>query len=835
MSAAEKLRRVKEEVKNGDSDRVDAVEKGDSNLESNASSMPTSSSSASLKIDGVTVAAAAVAEASLCRGRATYRLPLVGKDAMEMEDMVPGLHPAHGDASSDFFYIEIDPENSVLSGVLPEMQQLYLRLTHLNQELRQRAGKLLRLRQRASSTGADLCEPPVEQLVGWRVPAQAARRVHWLPHREPLYASATGQKRDGGHPPAHSPLPGEESEWSDAVTVQTTPSMTPQSSPSLQPAVPPSLLFSKDGKGEGEGGMPAVLQQQSHLLYATTRNRQRVHALSQPINSSTSSASATPMIESQWATDTAEAPLLELPVSTAESHPPRANDSFVSATEGGVEFHPNRGGKASRRSAKKSRYAARRRNQNSSNNSNNDNSSGAGEVATALPTLSPHVKQPSVDAGTVGSEGGDEEDGGTPMDLTMTALTEAEKKTMVVLSKQVAGLYQKRGQLLAKADLILRQHAQQNERWEGNEERRSCYRCGRVFSRMTRRHHCRRCGRLCCAECSRYLGKKQDTSSNASLHGASPAVVVKTEFAAQFTATDSHELVEEYFDEHTYPPRGFNGSYNTSIVLGPSGTAETGMPSWSDSLAEPNVEEDVNDPARVLEEEERLHGSMSLGLGIDDTRHGRAWSHQWVRVCASCYQNCLRARRSNVLQRLRNANLCILDDGFFYYHVLHSDELCCISTALSKPESLKKQMELVSQVLMERSADYVVAAPAYSAQTIASAAQHTPQVLRTLGNMSAYAFRSAKQAANNYVGGYLSNRASGGVGTSSSPRSSGTSETHPGSVVSEAEEEEAEAEEVVGGNDGSTVVEDSDGTCHEEENDDKDTAAPLEEKSLSFL
>lgn len=41
--------------------------------------------------------------------------------------------------------------------------------------------------------------------------------------------------------------------------------------------------------------------------------------------------------------------------------------------------------------------------------------------------------------------------------------------------------------------------------WVPDESRRACVRCGKVFSVVTRRHHCRNCGEIFCSDCSPFF------------------------------------------------------------------------------------------------------------------------------------------------------------------------------------------------------------------------------------------------------------------------------------------------------------------------------------------
>lgn len=662
-------------------------------------------------------------------------------DMMERDGtplMTNDVADAAPDSPGEIFYVQLDPDSQLVTGVLPEMEQLHVQLTRLRRVLRQSGAVLSALRERARGAGDDVCElhatpssqpnsqtrrrashgsrlggsaredgtPPVSERTSARDSSRAAavvardrsgRSPRLGPHlRSGSILSASSPV---GQAPAHGRRHGddEETEWCDAATINTSASTTAQSTPSLQPTLlppPPFHLFEEDELDDDGRG--------SHVSSIAGFRRTFV-ARFRP-DSMPSSMQSTPNMLPACAPYARSdgGGVLCLPPSTSavgrgelaalQRTPPLPHSPTAASPEGSVM-------------------------------SRLDNS-------PLLP--------PSGSAGRHFGQGDATTAPGTGQ------LTELEKTELVRLSQRVAELYRRRGVLLQRADRILCQHAQQHERWEGNEERRGCYRCRRLFSRLTRRHHCRRCGRLCCAECSRYVGKKQDTSYVAPVHatrgpGAAVAhrVIIKSEYTARMTADDAHVLAEESFDEHTYP-RHRAGAVSVA------------------SSPEPGVA-DVEDPHAVLDDDEQQLRDASFAelAPSPENRAGRSWQHKWVRLCAPCYQNCLRARRNNVLQYLKNANLCILDDGFYYYHVMTKEELCQLSTALSKPDSFKKQVELMSHVVMERSVDYVAAAPAYSAQTLATAMHHTPDVLRTLGGISAYAFRSARQTANDYVGNYF--------------------------------------------------------------------------------
>ncbi|KPA82850.1 hypothetical protein ABB37_02623 [Leptomonas pyrrhocoris] len=651
------------------------------------------------------------------------------------------------DSPGELFYVQLDPDSQLVTGVLPAMEQLHVQLTQLRRVLRQSGAVLHSLRERARSTGDDVCElyaapsfasqtrrrssegsrpatSPMSYLTSTRTSARApliaaaerSRLSPWFaPHRRsdsvlscsPVIVSAVYSRRrgDGDND--------EDSEWCDAATIHTSSSTTAQSTPSLHPMLmpPPQLQLleedelNDDGRGSRRSDVTGV--------------RRTYVARCRP-DSVPSSLHTTPNMQP-------------------------ANGSYARSDGGGVLCLPPSTLSLAARSERKQQQQQKQKPQHSARN-RMPSPTVASPSGSVMSRFENSPLLPLTDNSTRLFDHRD----AAPSDAGGSGrLSEAEKTELARLSQHVAELYRRRGLLLQKADRILCQHAQQHERWEGNEERRGCYRCRRLFSRLTRRHHCRRCGRLCCAECSRYVGKKQDTSYVApvsSARGPSAAmahrVIIKSEYTARMTADDPHVLAEESFDEHTYPPRGVSVS-----ALSPAVAA---------AAPQPNVAEEENATAAPNEDEQQLHDAPFADSATStDSRVGRSRQHKWVRLCAPCYQNCLRARRNNVLQYLKNANLCILDDGYYYYHVMTKDELCQLSTALSKPDSFKKQVELMSHVVMERSVDYVAAAPAYSAQTLATAMQHTPDVLRTLGGISAYAFRSARQTANDYVGGYF--------------------------------------------------------------------------------
>ncbi|KAL7702557.1 FYVE zinc finger containing protein [Lotmaria passim] len=633
------------------------------------------------------------------------------------------------DSPDEIFYVQLDPDSQLVTGVLPEMEQLHVQLTQLRRVLRQSGAVLCALRDRARAAGDDPCElhaslsslpspqtrrcksegrrPGASQRSIQRNSVHDSARVapaavkaadrtrpspRSAPHRRSgsvLSYSLVGptQMRPRRHGDGEND---DESEWCDAATVNTSSSTTTQSTPSPHPTLlppPPFQLFEEDEvDDEGRGSQRSSVTGVRRTLVARFRP-----------DSVPSSIQSTPSMQP-------------------------ASVSYARSDGGGVLCLP-----PSTSSVARSDPAPSAQRQPSARQplSSPIVASPSGSIVSRLensPLLPPSATSARLfdqrDATSAGR------------------LDDAEKAELMRLSQQVADLYRRRGLLLQKADRVLCQHAQQHERWEGNEERRGCYRCRRLFSRLTRRHHCRRCGRLCCAECSRYVGKKQDTSYVAPVNptrgsGAAVAhrVIIKSEYTARMTADDPHVLAEESFDEHTYPRRGASAAAAVEAESPTAALDEDAVPCSGTAFAA---------------------SATTLENGT-----GRSRQHKWVRLCAPCYQNCLRARRNNALQYLKNANLCILDDGYYYYHVMTKDELCQLSTALSKPDSFKKQVELMSHVVMERSVDYASAAPAYSAQTLATAMQHTPDVLRTLGGISAYAFRSARQTANDYVGGYF--------------------------------------------------------------------------------
>ncbi|KAG5507062.1 hypothetical protein JKF63_05808 [Porcisia hertigi] len=645
------------------------------------------------------------------------------------------------DNAGELFYVELDPKSHTLTGVLPEMQRLHVRLMQLLRVLRRRVAQLRVLRERARQSGADLCEvtlaspfPPrhssrstaaspapscvhrhtdtmtsngsvahnsssdilrgfahgplsnAENTSGdvdsMGASAVSSHRSHRQPtpmHRQGVALSSPrgslNEHLAGVRRNMHQQTLDNDSVWGEVRTARSSRTTTAQSTPSLQPCVPPPSLQSFEEDEPND-------DERSNLWRYNTMAARRSYAARLRPDSVPTSVHSTPNMLPENSTPYARSDnggMLSLPPTTAAHELAHAS-------------------------------------------------------SLAMPSIT--VDGALQDTCTL-----------PPADVPPPAppLTDDEKRELRQLSWRVAELYSRRGLLLQKADRLLCRHAQQHERWEGNEERRGCYRCRRLFSHLTRRHHCRRCGRLCCAECSRYVGKKQDTSYVAAPQDATRAsdgvehrVIIKSEYTTHITAEDTHDLVEECFDEHTYPRRG-HGSTGGSPALQPMQEAE------------------VQEHALVLDGDDGQLGSPSYTQTVDaaDNSNGRPRQHKWVRVCAPCYQNCLRARRNNVLQHLKSANLCILDDGFYYYHVMTPEELCRLSTALRKPDSFKKQMELMSHVVVERSADYVAAAPGYSAHTLTAAAQHTPDVLRTLGSIGAYAFRSARQTANDYVGGYF--------------------------------------------------------------------------------
>ncbi|KAK7199033.1 FYVE zinc finger containing protein [Novymonas esmeraldas] len=694
----------------------------------------------------------------------------VDDDAGRDEAAIAASAAAAGvDHSGELFYVELDPESHMMTGVLPEVQRLHVRLTQLVCILRRRVERLRVLRDRARRSGDDLGEllpssplqppRPTTLTAASLAPSSGHRRTDTMtsvgsgaasvphaaggegevtgvrvssarlsPHPSPVQDQdvSTLSPRTGANSRLASarrpvqqphPMPDNDSEWCDAATMRSSRSTTAQSTPSLQPCQqPPSLQLFEEDELDDDG--------RYGLFMCTSSAARRSYAARLRPDSVPASMQTTPNMLPSNSTPYARSDnggLLSLPPSTLAigrtppllQHPVRfpspargvettslAMRGLTPSQPEGISPRPPHAARASERRA----------------------STLSSSTAVMSAVMVENTPPPPPDAWAMLSVG-------TPQP-PLQGLTEEERKELHWLSWRVAELYSRRGSLLQQADRLLCRHAQQHERWEGNEERRGCYRCRRLFSHLTRRHHCRRCGRLCCAECSRYVGKKQDTS----VVGVQHRVIIKSEYSARITAEDTHELVEERFDEHTYPRRSAGDSLHTS---------EYEVEAQDAGLAASDGEVQLRSPGFE-------HGSDAAG-GV----HSRSRQHQWVRVCAPCYQNCLRARRSNVPQQLKSANLCILDDGYYYYHVMTSEELCSFSTALNKPDSFKKQVELMSHVVVERSADYVAAAPGYSAQTLTAAAQHTPDVLRTLGSLGVYAFLSARQTANDYVSGYF--------------------------------------------------------------------------------
>ncbi|KAG5480573.1 hypothetical protein LSCM1_06277 [Leishmania martiniquensis] len=690
------------------------------------------------------------------------------------------------DNAGELFYVELDPESHVMTGVLPEMQRLHVRLTQLVRVLRRRVARLCALRERARLSGDDVSEVvPASPLLPRRLspltttspaPSCAPRHRDTMgsnggalhnnsgnPHGGVVAASllsaeaaasdadATGTSADGHQPPRQtnsmqnsggvvpSPRNGlssrlasarrytqqqildNDSEWCDAGTLRSSRSTTAQSTPSLQPCLPPpSLQFFEEDELDDDG--------RASLLMCSSIAARRSYGARFRSDSMPPSVQTTPNM---------------LPTSSTP---------YARSDNGGMLSLPPSTSAVGRMSLQQQQQLTSPAKPPSGTTTACGSTMSQLEESALLPATTPAAPESALSSSTVTPPIIVDD---TPPQETWAAppagapkppaLTEDEKKELRRLSWRVAELYSRRGLLLQQADRLLCRHAQQHERWEGNEERRGCYRCRRLFSYLTRRHHCRRCGRLCCAECSRYVGKKQDTSYVAAPQDSGRAsasvehrVIIKSEYTAHITAEDTHELVEERFDEHTYPRRSYGGA--------------TDLLHWQ---SEQEAEMQGTAPVLVDDDRQLRDPSLEHTAGAAGNPHGRPRQHKWVRVCAPCYQNCLRARRNNVLQHLKSANLCILDDGFYYYHVMTTEELCRLSTALNKPDSFKKQVELMSHVVVERSADYVAAAPGYSAQTLTAAAQHTPDVLRTLGSIGAYAFRSARQTANDYVGGYF--------------------------------------------------------------------------------
>ncbi|KPI83615.1 hypothetical protein ABL78_7353 [Leptomonas seymouri] len=683
-----------------------------------------------------------------------YEREAMGRDD-EMLMMAADVAETAVDSPGEIFYVQLDLDSQLVTGVLAEVEQLHVQLTQLRRVLRQSGAVLHSLRERARAAGDDACElyalPSPTSIAPSLISASQTRRPLSEGSRRdtsPTSYSASARtnaralliapaertrpspesaphRRSGsvlscspvGPTPMYSRPRGdgendEDLEWCDAATVLTSSSTTTQSTPSLHPALLPPMqlrLFEEDEfDDEGRG---------SHRSSATGARRTYV-ARFRP-DSVPSSMQSTPSMQS-------------------------ASVSYARSDGGGLLCLPPSTSSIVTRNALPQHQQQQQLQYSAQNNVPSPTAASLSGSAMSGLENPPLLPPPPTGYSACIL---DQRDAAPADALVNDRLSEAEKEELARLSQYVAELYRKRGLLLQKTDRILCQHAHQHEWWEGNEERRGCYRCRRLFSRLTRRHHCRRCGRLCCAECSRYVGKKQDTSyiapvSSAHVPGTAVAhrAIIKSEYTARMTADDAHVLAEESFDEHTYPRRGVG----------------TVSPAVAAAVTEPGTVEGEHPTATLNEDDQQLCDSpFADSAASPDSRAGRSRQHKWVRLCAPCYQNCLRARRNNVLQYLKNANLCILDDGYYYYHVMTKDELCQLSTALSKPDSFKKQVELMSHVVMERSVDYMSAAPAYSAQTLVTAVQHTPDVLRTLGGISAYALRSARQTANDYVGGYF--------------------------------------------------------------------------------
>ncbi|TPP50971.1 hypothetical protein CGC21_19110 [Leishmania donovani] len=654
------------------------------------------------------------------------------------------------DNAGELFYVELDPESHVMTGVLPEMQRLHVRLTQLVRVLRRRVARLCVLRERARLSGDDVSEVvPASPLLPRRPsPLATASPVPSGVHRhrdtvasngsssihggvaaasltnaegttgdvDAIGTSADGHQSQRQTNPMHEPggvMPSprngissrlasarrytqqqildNDSEWCDAGTFRSSRSTTAQSTPSLQPCLPPpSLQFFEEDELDDDG--------RASLLTCSSMAARRSYTARFRPESTPPSVQTTPNM---------------LPAYSAP---------YARSDNGGMLSLPPSTSAVGRMSLQQQQQLTSSAKPFSGARTACGSATSPLEGSALPPTLTPAAPEsglslskatpPTVVDDTQQQETRAALSAGAPQPL---ALTDEEKKELRRLSRRVAELYSRRGLLLQQADRLLCRHAQQHERWEGNEERRG-----------------------------RYVGKKQDTSYVAAPQdtgrasvGVEHRVIIKSEYTAHITAEDTHELVEERFDEHTYPRRGYGGAGDSPNL-------------------QPEKEAEVQDTVLVLDDDGQLRDpSLEHTEDAADKLHGRSRQHKWVRVCAPCYQNCLRARRNNVLQHLKSANLCILDDGFYYYHVMTTEELCRLSTALNKPDSFKKQVELMSHVVVERSADYVAAAPGYSAHTLTAAAQHTPDVLRTLGSISAYAFRSARQTANDYVGGYF--------------------------------------------------------------------------------
>lgn len=549
-----------------------------------------------------------------------------------------------------------------------------------------------------------------------------------------------------------------------------------------------------------------------------------------------------------------------------------------------------------------------------------------------------------------------------PRATEMTPLSPAELSAMRRQCTRLARLYRRRGALLRRVDVLLRRHARQQGKWESNEDRVACYRCQRPFSALIRRHHCRRCGRLCCAECSCYFGKKQDTTcyaharihpeearrareesrrtlrcqakikdkcdtrvgggeirrdganksrqgrvkkssekvaedthhventgsstrgeenddvmsvchhtelhdtayagnavrdtddmsgerdrSNNQDHGrgentseegahtsrrghglnrssnnknqhsngssssssssdnnssggstidgsslchvtlpsharrlltmptTSPSRrrggVVRTEYAMRMAAQDgARNDPERYYDDYTYPVS----------TLPTSHRKHTDNKRHTKKKRNTPIGHDMHRTILLLQQQQQSHcaGAQELPQSghsgertVGGAQCGRvAPPPDWVRLCAVCYQECLRARKTDVLKHMKSANRCILDDGFYYFYVLKADELHCAHTLLNKPDSLKKQVELQSLVLLERSVDYLAGMQRSGTRMLTRAAQQTPSILlSTLGSLSLSTAQFARRATGGYVGSYLAKHHNPPVSAQSTP------------------------------------------------------------------
>ncbi|CCW71903.1 unnamed protein product [Phytomonas sp. Hart1] len=372
--------------------------------------------------------------------------------------------------------------------------------------------------------------------------------------------------------------------------------------------------------------------------------------------------------------------------------------------------------------------------------------------------------------------------------LLLTPLNEAEINKLSFFSKLLSDLYRARGELLRRIDRIIINHAQVHELWESSEAHAACYSCGRSFSVCTRRHHCRRCGHLCCAKCSQFLGKRQDTSATLA------HAVIKTEYAARMTADDTGDNPEECFDTHTYVVSESSTSRGLTTFL--AGRQPCDLPSNTTNYAHYRAQsENQEDKYHTKGSGNRTHGengsvydgnverqrtwtlfsSFSHDNTVDDAiyeinreetidvRGNNACGsygnpppntssaiHAWLRICKSCYRQCSRARERNVLKRMRNANRIILDDGLFYFHVLSQREQRSIWTYIQKPDSFKKKVELQFAVIPERVAESVKQARYHMCCGIISATARVPQFLKTVGDLGVCVVRTARYTAKEY-------------------------------------------------------------------------------------